>query len=193
MSTPVSRSRFYDVALRSDGFVLRSWRSDDLDALLRHANDIRIVRGLSDRFPHPYTREDGLRFLAGEVVDLRDPVFAIEVDGQACGGIGARPGHGERRHGAELGYWLGHSLWGRGLMTQAVALYVPWIMQELALYRLQATVLDDNPASARVLQKNGFEEEGAQRCAVVKFGELHDLRVFAKVRRSLDDATQAAE
>ena len=193
MSTPLSRSRFDDVALHGDGFVLRSWQVDDLDALLRHADDIRIVCGLSDRFPHPYTREDGERFLAGEVVDLRDPVFAIEVDGQACGGIGARPGHAERRHGAELGYWLGHSHWGRGLMTQVVALYAPWVMRHLALYRLQATVLDDNHASARVLQKNGFEEEGAQRCAVVKFGELHDLRVFAKVRRSLDNASQAAE
>lgn len=193
MSTPDSRSRFHDVALRGDGFVLRSWRPDDLDALLQHANDIRIVRGLSDRFPHPYNREHGERFLAGDVVDLRDPVFAIEVDGQACGGIGARPGQGERRHGAELGYWLGHSLWGRGLMTQVVALYAPWVMEQLALHRLQATVLDNNPASARVLQKNGFEEEGVQRCAVVKFGELHDLRVFVKVRRSLDDATQAAQ
>jgi hypothetical protein len=37
------------------------------------------------------------------------------------------------------------------------------------------------PASARVLQKNGFEEEGAQRCAVVKSGVVHDLRVFAHV------------
>ena len=193
MSTPVSRSRFHVVALRGEGFVLRPWRSDDLGALLEHANDIRIVRGLSDRFPHPYTREDGERFLAGDVVDLRDPVLAIEVDGQACGGIGARPGHGERRHGAEFGYWLGHSLWGRGLMTQVVALYAPWVMQQLALHRLQATVLDNNPASARVLQKNGFEEEGALRCAVVKFGELRDLRVFAKVKRSLEDATQTTQ
>ena len=61
-------------------------------------------------------------------------------------------------------------------------------MRELALYRLQATVLDFNPASARVLPKNGFAEEGVQRCAVVKRGELHDLRLFARTRRSLDDA-----
>jgi RimJ/RimL family protein N-acetyltransferase len=171
--------------------VLRPWRPDDLDALLRQADDIRIVRGLSDRFPHPYTRADGERLLAGDVVNVDDPVFAIEVDGEAAGGIGAQPGQDERRHGARLGYWLGHALWGRGLMTRAVALYVPWLMRELALYRLEATVLDSNPASARVLRKNGFEEEGAQRCAVVKFGELHDLRVFAKTRRTLDDATQS--
>ncbi|HEY5780447.1 MAG TPA: hypothetical protein VIT66_01070 [Lysobacter sp.] len=38
-----------------------------------------------------------------------------------------------------------------------------------------------------------FRGKGAQRSAVAKFGELHDLRVFAKVRRSLDDATQTAQ
>lgn len=189
MSEAARQHDFHDVHLRGDGFALRPWRSDDLESLLRHADDIRVVRGLSDRFPHPYTRADGERFLAGDIVDLRDPTFAIEVDGQACGGIGAVPGQGERRHSAQMGYWLGQALWGRGLMTRVVALYAPWLMRELALHRLQATVLDSNPASARVLQKNDFEEEGAQRCAVMKFGELHDLRVFAKVRRNLSDAS----
>ena len=116
------------------------------------------------------------------------PVFAIEVDGHACGGIAARPGDGERGQSAELGYWLGRSLWGRGLMTRVVALYAPWAMQRMALFRLQATVLDFNEASARVLLKNGFIEEGVARCALLKNGEPHDLRVFAKVRRSLCDA-----
>ena len=185
-SPPVRDPR--SVRLHGDGFVLRAWRADDLEPLLRHANDAEVVRGLSSRFPHPYTREDGERFLAGEVVDFDDPVFAIEVDGQACGGIAARPGQAERGQSAELGYWLGRSMWGRGLMTRAVALYVPWAMQALSLHRLQANVLTFNEASARVLLKNGFIEEGVARCALVKDGHAHDLRVFAKVRRSLCDA-----
>ncbi len=60
-------------------------------------------------------------------------------------------------------------------------------MRQQRLYRLQASVLDSNSASARVLQKNGFTEEGIQRAAVFKRGVLHDLRLFAKVRRSLHD------
>ncbi|MBU8976786.1 MULTISPECIES: GNAT family protein [unclassified Lysobacter] len=187
---PPALPRFHAESLRlsGDGFVLRAWHRDDLDALLRHADDARVVRGLSSRFPHPYTRQDGERFLAGDVVDLSDPVFAIEVDGEACGGIGARPGDAERGHAAELGYWLGHARWGRGLMTRVVALYVPWLMRTLSLYRVQATVLPSNEASARVLLKNGFAEEGLARCALLKNGEPHDMRVFAKVRRSLSDA-----
>jgi len=193
MPQPLRQHDHRGVRLAGDGFVLRPWHASDLPDLLAHADDARVVRGLSDRFPHPYTRLDGERFLAGEVIDLNDPVFAIEVDGRACGGIGAVVGQADRRHSAQMGYWLGHALWGRGLMTKAVAVYAPWLIEAMALYRLQASVLDSNPASARVLQKNGFEEEGAQRCAVVKFGEVHDLRVFAKVcppmRRNQNDAT----
>jgi len=173
--------------LRGEGFRLRPWRADDLDALVRHADDEQVSRGLADRFPFPYTREDGAAFLAGRVVDLHEPVFAIEIDGEACGGIGARIGTGERRHAAELGYWLGRAHWGRGIMTRVVREYAPWLMHELQLYRLQATVLDFNLGSARVLQNNGFVEEGVQRAAVFKRGRLHDLRVFAKVRVSLAD------
>ncbi|HEX2082681.1 MAG TPA: GNAT family N-acetyltransferase, partial [Xanthomonadaceae bacterium] len=149
--------------LCGEGFVLRRWRADDLDALLRHADDAEVARGLSERFPSPYTRADGEAFLAGKVVDLRAPVFAIEIAGEACGGIGLRPGEYERRIGAELGYWLGRRHWGQGIMSRIVALFAPQAMEVLRLQRLQATVLDFNVASARVLQKNGFVEEGVMR------------------------------
>jgi len=165
-----------------DDIRLRPWRTSDLDALLRHADDERIPRGLSDRFPHPYTRADGEAFLSGRVIELSDPVFAIEIDGEACGGIGAHPFRGERSVGAEFGYWLGHAQWGRGVMTRVVAAFAPWAMEVLALERLQAGVLDFNLASARVLQNNGFVEEGLLRRAVRKRGRLHDLRVFGRVR-----------
>jgi RimJ/RimL family protein N-acetyltransferase len=174
-------ARWRGLRLEGDGFVLRRWRTDDLEALLRHADDEQVAARVSDRFPSPYTRADAERFFSGRVVDLAHPVLAIEVDGQACGSIAARPGSGERAHSAELGYWLGRARWGQGLMTGVAAVYVPWAMRELRLYRLGAHVLDTNPASARVLLKNGFVEEGTLRCAVVKHGRVHDLRSFARV------------
>lgn len=179
-------TRWESVRLAGAGFVLRRWRADDLDALLRHADDPEVVRGLSHRFPSPYTRADGVAFLQGGVVDFADPVFAIEIDGEACGGIGARCGVGERAHSAELGYWLGRTHWGMGRMTAAVALYTPWVFDALQLHRLQATVLDFNAGSARVLQNTGFIEEGVMRRAVVKVGHVHDLRLFARTRAAID-------
>lgn len=176
-------ARWGGVRMHGDGFVLRRWCAGDLDALLRHADDPMIVRGLSDRFPHPYTRADGEAFLAGRIVDLAAPVLAIEIDGEACGSIGVRhAAAGERAHSAELGYWLGRAHWNRGVMRRVVSVYVPWVMQALALTRLQAAVLDINPASARVLEANGFVEEGRLRHAIRKPDGLHDLRVFGLLR-----------
>ncbi|MBT2766761.1 GNAT family N-acetyltransferase [Stenotrophomonas sp. ISL-67] len=169
--------------LTGDGFVLRPWRSDDLDALLRHANDEAVSRGLRDRFPFPYTRADGEAFLGGRILAPGTLNLAIEIDGAACGSIGAQPGTAERGHTAELGYWLGQAYWGQGWMTLVVGLFAPWVMDELGLFRLQAEVLDFNEGSARVLLGNGFQEEGTARCAVFKRGQLHDLRRFALIRQ----------
>ncbi|WP_172675119.1 GNAT family N-acetyltransferase, partial [Stenotrophomonas pictorum] len=81
-----------------DGRVrLRRWRSSDLESLLRHANDAAVARGLSTRFPHPYTRADGQAFLGGQVLDLDGPVFALVIDGQPAAGSGVTRGQGERR------------------------------------------------------------------------------------------------
>jgi len=163
------------------GIVLRPWRADDLEPLLRHADDAQVERGLGDRFPHPYTRADGEAFLSGRVVDFSDPVFAIKVGGEACGGIGARCLPGNRDVGAEFGYWLGRAHWGRGVMTRVVAAYAPWVMSALGVARLQAVVLDFNAASARVLEKNGFVLEGVLRKAIRKHGRLHDLHLYARL------------
>ncbi|MCR6625067.1 MAG: GNAT family N-acetyltransferase [Pseudoxanthomonas sp.] len=180
MADPGARP-YADVRTEGEGFLLRAWRQDDLRSLLRHADDPQVPRGLSDRFPHPYTRADGEAFLAGRVVDLAHPVFAIEIEGEACGGIAVRPHGGEKAHGAELGYWLGRAHWGQGHMTRVVAAYLAWVVPALALRRVEANVLDTNPASARVLEKNGFVEEGCRRSAIRKPDGLHDLRLFGRV------------
>jgi RimJ/RimL family protein N-acetyltransferase len=170
----------------ADGLRLRRWCANDLESLLRHANDEQVSRGLADRFPYPYTRDDGEAFLSGQIVDLNGPVFAIEMNGEACGGIGVTLGVGERCHSAEFGYWLGRTYWGWGIMSRVVSVYAPWVMRECRLYRLQASVFDFNLASAKVLQNNGFVEEGMLRRAVFKYGQLHDLRLFALTRDGLE-------
>lgn len=161
---------------------LRPWQAGDLESLLVHANDAAVSRGLSTRFPYPYTRADGQAFLGGEVVDLRGPVLALVIEGQACGGIGVTRGSDERRHSASLGYWLGQRYWGQGIMSAVVGAYAPWVMAELGLCRLAAQVMAGNPASAQVVLKNGFDEEGTERQAVLKDGKLHDMRCFARLR-----------
>lgn len=174
--------------LRGEGFELRRWRAEDAQALAEAANHPGITRWLSGRFPYPYTLDDARRFLSGQVVDLSDPLAAIVAEGRIVGGIGIhaeQAGRSEAAHSALLGYWLTPDCWGRGLMSRVVAVFAPWVMQARALHRLAAHVHPDNPASAAVLLRNGFVEEGRMRLAAVKDGRAHDLRLFARVREHL--------
>ncbi|SFV36317.1 ribosomal-protein-alanine N-acetyltransferase [Devosia crocina] len=68
-----------------------------------------------------------------------------------------------RRRAAQfvtLGYWMGQPYAGKGLMTEAVSVALPFVFETLDLHRIHAAFLPTNMASRRVLEKNGFIEEG---------------------------------
>lgn len=161
--------------------TLRPWRQRDLDSLVRHANDPRVAATVRDHFPSPYTREDGLRWLAHATSLGRDSSFAIEVGGAAVGGIGAIPGEDVHRICAEVGYWLGHEFWGRGIMTDAVRRYSEHLLADHGFLRLEAPVFAMNPASARVLEKAGYERESVQRRAAIKAGKIIDVWLYVRL------------
>ena len=100
----------------------------------------------------------------------------------AAGGIAIRLGDDVHRHTAGLGYWLGESFWGRGIMTEAVAIFTDFCFNTFPLRRIYAEAFANNPASARVLEKAGFIFEGRLKDNVIKDGELLDSLLYAKVK-----------
>lgn len=173
--------------VQGEGFVLRPWTLDDRESLLRHANDEGVSRGLSDRFPFPYTVNDANNFLS-HPVEAPSVVLAIEIDGEAVGGIGLRPGEDTLRIGGQLGYWLGRRYWGMGIMSRIVPRWCEYVFASYGFERLQATVLSNNPASARVLEKSGFVREGTLRRAAIKRNEVFDLWMYAMLRPQPDSS-----
>ncbi len=165
------------------GMVLRSWEVRDVDALARHANDREVWLNLRDRFPHPYTREDARRWIALCADEpLHSTHLAIEVDGSAVGAVGFDRREDVHRLTAEIGYWLGRAVWGRGIATRALAAATRHAFERHDLERLEAAVFEWNPASARVLEKAGYEREGRLRRFVLKDGRLGDALLYARLR-----------
>jgi ribosomal-protein-alanine N-acetyltransferase len=94
-----------------------------------------------------------------------------------------------RRRAAQfgtLGYWMGEEFAGRGLMTEAVGLLLPYFFETLGLHRLQAAFLPHNVASRRVLEKNGFREEGYAENYLQIDGRWADHVLFAITRERWD-------
>jgi RimJ/RimL family protein N-acetyltransferase len=160
--------------------ILRRWREADLDSLIRLANNRRIWINLADPFPHPYTHADGQGWIALTAAE-GDPQlqFAIDVDGQAIGGIGLKRLPEQHPQSLEVGYWVGEPYWGRGIASEALARVTEYAFNKLGAERVQAQVFAYNLASARVLEKNGYTLEGRLRRAARKDGQIIDKLMYS--------------
>lgn len=108
----------------------------------------------------------------------RAHAFLIRHEGRLVGRINLHRVQREHHGRAELGYRLGAGAQGRGWATAAVGLLLPIAFGELGLWRLEAVVRPGNPASARVLEKNGFQCWGRSRLSVSLHGQWQDLLHF---------------
>jgi len=168
---------------RLPALPVRPWLATDEDSLVRHADSYQVWRCVRDRFPRPYTHDDARKWIASQL-EAPDPLlnFAIELEGEAVGGIGLIPGFDVERRTAELGYWLGEAAWGRGLATAAVRALLPYAFEELELLRVFAAVFAFNSVFWRVVGKAGFVHEGVLRDAAVKEGCVTSMIMFGMTR-----------
>jgi [ribosomal protein S5]-alanine N-acetyltransferase len=169
--------------LELPGCRIRSWREGDAPSLAHHADNRRIWLNVRDRFPHPYTLADAESWVTRASAAWPETQFAIEVDGEAAGGVGVFLQEDVERFSAEIGYWLGESYWGRGIATVVVRRFTDYAFEAYDLCRIYANVFAWNPASGRVLEKAGYQLEGKLRQSAVKDGQVLDGLLYAAVRQ----------
>ena len=168
--------------LRGTRCTVRPWGAGDGEALVRHADNAAVARHLRDRFPHPYTMADARAFLSSLRADEQGTRnLAIDVEGEAVGGIGFSRGDDIERYSAEIGYWLGERYWSRGIATEALLLVTEGLFERGNLLRLFAVPFADNTASVRVLEKAGYTREALLRWSAVKHGAPRDQLLYARV------------
>ena len=161
---------------------LRTFRPDNAPALAKYGNNRAVWRNLWDRHPYPYGIADAEEWIRFAMEQEPETIFAISSADEAIGCIGMLPQDDVARISAEVGYWLGEPFWNRGIGTGALRALTDYAFTRLDLVRLFATVMEWNPASARVLEKAGYEYEGLLRKSVIKDGEILDQWLYAIVR-----------
>jgi len=161
--------------------TVRSWEWRDRDSIVRHANNRNVWINLRDRFPHPYTQADARNWLDSVVGINPQTNFAIALNDEAIGGVGYTIQHDVEHRSAEIGYWLGQEFWGRGIATEALRAVTEYAFATHDLCRVHAHVFSWNPASARVLEKAGYQLEARLRKSVTKNGQTIDALIYAVV------------
>ena len=170
----------------NDQVHLSEFRSSDKPALVQHLND-RDIYDRTLRIPFPYTDASADEWLAliAKITEQqgRQVHWAIRsAEDALIGGCGFSGFQAGKSHLAEVGYWLAKPYWGRGIMTAVVQRLCRHAFEEFGLAKITAHVFPLNQASARVLEKCGFQEEGFLRKHFLKDGRFIDARLFALLR-----------
>lgn len=162
---------------------LRKWTLSDKESLKTLCNTVDR-QYLSDRLPSPYTDSDAEWWLnmVTEAEGKSGLFRAVTVDGQVVGSISVERREDVYRIDGELGYMLQTDHWSKGIMTQAVAQISRLAFELLDIQRITAHVFLSNIASARVLEKNGYEKEATLRKGAIKNGELHTIVQYGLVK-----------
>ena len=170
----------------NDQVELSEFRTSDTEALIKHLND-RDIYDRTLRIPFPYSHADAEQWLL--LVDKitkqqgRPVNWAIRLpDKSLIGGCGFDGFQSDQPHRAEIGYWLAKPFWGRKIMTAVVRRLCQHAFEEFKLEKITAHIFPNNLASARVLEKCGFQEEGFLRKHFIKDGKFVDARLFGLLR-----------
>ena len=153
--------------VRTSRLLLRKPRMDDAEAIFtRYASDRDALKFMS--WPAHESLEDTRDFLEmSEREWHRWPggpyLILSSEDGLLLGGTGFAF---EAPDSAATGYVLARDAWGRGFATEAL-LGVLAISKELGVRRLSAVCHRQHRASARVLEKAGFELEAREQKRLV--------------------------
>jgi len=72
---------------------------------------------------------------------------------------------------------------GQGIATQALRLITGYLFDSRPLNRVEVRMAVDNLASEAVAKNVGFNKEGTHREAAFSKGRLHDMHLYALLRR----------
>ena len=159
------------VQLVTPRLILRPWVEDDAETLYRFARDPLV--GPSAGWP-PHTsiensreiirtvlsaretyamvlRYDTTDSVSGKIIPAGTPVGSVGIMFNGCGSYPHM-----KQTEAEIGYWVGLPLWGRGLVPEAVKAIQARCFTDLKLDGLWCGYYEGNEKSCRVQEKCGF-------------------------------------
>ena len=176
---------FNQVLLNTQRLRLRPYRPSDAEALFAIYSDVRVMRYWS--YPpwpsidkaHEMIAKDATALAAGE--HLRLGVATLD-DARLIGHCSLFNLNAQCRR-AEIGYGLAFDAWGHGYMHEALTAVLNYGFTEIALNRVEADIDPRNAASAKTLERLGFQNEGVLRERWVVDGEVSDSGLYGLLRR----------
>ncbi len=174
----------------NEDIELTDFQPGDEQNMVCYLNDAELYRNTLT-IPKPYTLQDAELWLnktwkSKVLYDLPTNWAIRHRTEGVIGSIGAFMKTGPKGHADEVGYWLAKPYRGQGIMTAVLRAFADWQFEHRPnLVRLTGIVFAYNPASARILEKSGFQREGYLRKYDWKDGQAIDAIMLARIREDV--------
>lgn len=152
--------------LETDRLILRPFRAEDAKAMYENwASDPEVTKFLS--WPTYKSIDDAHAILKIWLESYEKPDFyqwaiILREQDQPIGSISV-VNSDDRVDMAEIGYCIGKTWWGCGIMPEAVKAVMAYLFEKVGVLRLEVGHDPENPASGAVIRKCGFRYEGTLR------------------------------
>lgn len=144
--------------METERLILRRWRESDAEDLYKNASDPAV--GPIAGWPVHQNIEESGKIIRTVFCGEEAYAICLKQDNRAVGAIElklrGRSHLIENDDECELGFWLGKSFWGQGLMPEAVHEMLRHAFQDLGMNKVWCGYYDGNVNSKRVQEKTGF-------------------------------------
>ena len=161
--------------------MLRNWASDpEVTKFLTwpaHGN-IDVTRAVLENWCGRYGEQDYYSW-AIELKELGEPIgsiSAVKLD--------------DRTKSAVVGYCMGRSWWGQGIMPEALTAVIRYFFEEVEMNSVSACHDPRNPKSGRVMQKCGMACEGTWRSGGVNNLGICDEVWYSVLKKEYEETAR---
>ena len=161
--------------LTTDRLILRPWRESDAGILYKYAKDPEI--GPAAGWPPHTSVEDSLDVIRTVFSAPETYAVVLKETGEPVGSIGLLFGEGSHiteilSVEAEIGYWIGKTYWGQGLIPEAVQCILHRCFTDLDINAAWGAYYDGNTKSRRVMDKCGFRFHHTEEGKMSSLGDV---------------------
>ena len=160
--------------MQTERLILRPWCEDDAEELYKYASDVEV--GLPAGW-QPHTSVENSREIIRTMLSAPETyAVCLKEKGKPIGSIGFhRNDLAEKDDEYELGYWIGKTFWGQGIIPEASREMLRYAFEDLCMSRIWCGYYDGNIKSRRVQEKLGFIYHHTTEGIEVK--QLQEIRV----------------
>ena len=177
--------------IKTERLILGKVSPNDIPKIVAYAGNIKVAESTLN-IPHPYDEDDAVFWINSAALGFKNKsqfTFAIRDKSthDFLGGIGLKIE--PRFDRAAVGYWIAESFWNKGYTTEALEAILKFGFDELQLNKIYATHLIENPASGKVMIKNGMIKEGELKDHTKKGNRYRSLIQYRMTRDEFENKT----